>query len=296
MAIEPLEHRSAQNRICIGDALPSAKTTWVTAPDGLDARVVGPWVGRKIHHVDRLLDIFSVAMRKKWQRLAYVELFSGPGLSKDKVTGAWVEGSARRAIHRAFTDYVFVDMDPRATSALTARLRADGLASSPKNISVITGNCTDAISSVRRAIPPSSLSLAFVDPTTWQIQFDAIRRLVDGRRVDLLYTFHVGAMRRVGATPARGLDEFFGIADWRAALREPKERRAETLVRLYNEQLEPLGYQRTPMEYAVPVRNSKGVTMYVLVLFSRHPLGVKFWREAMAVNELGQRSLWDPTD
>jgi len=255
---------------------------------------VGPWVHRKVHHVDRLLDIFGVAMRGKWPARGYIELFAGPGLSYDRAAGSWVEGSARRAIGRHFTDYLFIDMDPRATAALTARLRSDGVDRlEDKNVTIITKNCNDAIGDIRRTIPSRALSLVFVDPTTWQVRFDSIAQLVTGRHVDLLYTFHVGAMRRVGRTPALALNEFFGTDRWRAALAEPKERRAEALVGLYNERLATLGYGITPFEYAVPVKNRRGVTIYLLVLFSRHPLGVKFWREAMSVNELGQRSLWD---
>lgn len=272
--------------------MPRAKTVWVTAPDGLDARVVGPWVNRKVHHVDRLLDIFTVAMRSKWRHLGYIELFAGPGLSQDKSSGTWVTGSARRAAERSFTHYAFVDMDERATAALTARLASDGLRSSSKEVTVITDNCNDSIDKVRRAIPAGALSLAFIDPTNWQVHFDAVRGLVDGRHTDLLYTFHVGAMRRVGVAPAPALDLFFGTADWRDALREPMEQRAESLVRLYNRQLMSLGYLETSGGHMVPVKNSKGVTMYVLVLFSRHELGVKFWREAMSIDESGQRSLW----
>lgn len=266
----------------------------MAGPDGLDARVVGPWVHRKVHHVDRLLEIFGTAMRPHWPRRGYVELFAGPGLSFDRASGQWVEGSARRAIGKHFTDCAFVDMDPRATAALTARLRLDGVgALESKNVTIRTANCNDVIGDLRQIIPAGALSLVFVDPTTWQVRWDSIARLVSGRHTDLLYTFHVGAMRRVGGTPAPELDAFFGTDAWRQALSRPPEEKAGALVRLYSDQLATLGYLPTAIEDSVPVKNSRGVTMYELVLFSRHPLGVKFWREAKAVNELGQRSLWD---
>jgi three-Cys-motif partner protein len=185
-------------------------------------------------------------------------------------------------------------MDPRATAALTQRLRNDGVdRMADKFVGVTTRDCNNAIDAIGNTVPRGALSLAFVDPTNWQVRFDSIAHLVDGRHTDLLYTFHIGAMRRVGSMPARPLNAFFGTDRWRAALARPIEQRAQALVELYNEQLAGLGYLPTSFEYAVPVKNSKGVTMYELILFSRHPLGVKFWREAMAVNELGQRTLWD---
>jgi three-Cys-motif partner protein len=247
-------------------------------------------VHRKVHHVDRLADIFGTAMKNRWARRAYVELFAGPGLSYDRTAHHFVEGSARRAIGRDFTDYVFVDVDRRATDALGERLRRDGVT---KPHTILTSDCNAAIPQIRAALPSKALSLVFVDPTNWQITFESIRNLVFDRRTDLLFTFQVGAMRRVGGVAAPALDAFFGTTAWRRALKEPRERRSRALVEIYNEQLQPLGYRDTPFEMAVPVKNSRGVTMYLLVLFSKHPLGVKFWGEAMSVDESGQRSLWE---
>lgn len=272
--------------------MPRVATEWVWAPDGLLARVVGPWVVRKTHHVDRFVDIFVTAMKGKWDGLGYVELFSGPGVSFDRVRREYLEGSPLRALRRDFTDYAFVDLDPLATGTLLKRIEVTP--PGPRRVLVKSGDCNDQVDAIRSAIPRRALTLAFVDPTNWQVRFDTIARLVDGRSTDLLFTFHVGAMRRMvktASTPA--LDAFFGTGAWRDTLTRPMADRTRALVDLYNEQLASLGYLRGAAANAVSVRNSREVTMYQLVLFSRHELGGKFWREAQRVNELGQRTLWE---
>lgn len=273
--------------------MPAKKTEWIGGPDDLDTRVVGPWVRRKIHHVDRLLDIFGTAMKSKWPHRGYVELFAGPGLSYDRGHKEFVVGSARRAIGRNFTHFAFVDRDPRAAYALKARLLRDGVG---KAFCVIPKDCNDAIDDIRAFVPPDALSLIFVDPTAFQVRMEAVLRLVDSRKTDLLVTFHVGAVRRIGGTGVRApaVDAFFGTSGWRTALREPRERRAQALINCYNGQLtDHAGYLPGAFDHSVAVRNSKGVTMYRLVLFSRHPLGTRFWRAAGSVDELGNSSLWD---
>jgi len=51
-----------------------------SASDGLPARVSGAWVLDKKVLVEKYLGIFTKGVAKKWSgKLAYVDLFSGPG-------------------------------------------------------------------------------------------------------------------------------------------------------------------------------------------------------------------------
>jgi three-Cys-motif partner protein len=271
--------------------VPAAKTDWVIGPDGVDTRVVGRWVLRKVHHVDRFADIFATAMRTKWPHRGYVELFAGPGLSRIRGANEFVIGSARRALGRDFTNYVFVDLDRRATRALEARLAADAVTTT---VDVLTGDCNLMVPNIRRLLPTDALTLVFVDPTAVQIEMTSLVQLANGRHMDLLVTFQVSALIRVGMSPSKAVDDFFGTPDWRSAVPGPRERLAERLVTYYNEQLtKRAGYLPGAFKNAVSVKNAKNRTIYELVLFSRHPLGNKFWAAAGEVDELGQGRLWD---
>lgn len=270
--------------------MPKTKPGYETAPDGLPARRVGRWVARKDHYVDKFATIFANGMKNKWPARGYIELFAGPGESFDRVRRVFVRGSAIRALDHNFTHHAFVDIDPIATTALRERIRARGReAIAP----VFQADCNAAVREIRAAIPPNALSLAFVDPTNWQVRLSTIEALVRDRPVDLLMTFHAGSMLRMEKLANADLDAFFGTDEWRRILEGPRRERVAALLALYNRQLQPFGYLPSSTD-RVAVRNRNNVAMYQLVVFSKNQRGIDFWRKAMAgVDESGQSSLWD---
>jgi three-Cys-motif partner protein len=270
--------------------MPTADTEYELAPDGLAARVVGPWVERKVYYVDRYAAIFANGMKKQWKRRAYVELFAGPGVSYDRGHRQFIDGSALRALGMAFTDWAFVDLDPVASSALDQRIANRGRSGQAK---VFKDDCNNVVPRLRAAIPADALTLAFIDPTNWQVKLSTIAALVENRHVDLLMTFHEGSMRRVGHLEDCNLDEFFGTGTWRDALTRPRHQRLDALLGLYNAKLGELNYLPS-FNLRVPVKNTKGVVMYDLVLFSRNERGIDFWQKAInGPNESGARGFWD---
>jgi three-Cys-motif partner protein len=267
------------------------RTDWVQGPDGLPARVVGPWVDDKVHYVDRYASIFATGMKNAWPRRGYLELFAGPGLSVVRGTDRLVDGSAIRALDREFTDYVYVDLDPVAVDALRQRIASRALGT--RRVEVLDPmDCNASVPSIRGLVPSGALTLAFIDPTNWQVRLDTVAALADHRRVDLLMTFHTGSMVRMGLVEDTSrLDAFFGTDAWRAALTRPRWEKARVLLETYNRQLEPLGYDPSCHQYAVPVLNSRGRAIYQLVLFTKNERGVEFWREA--IKRPLQETLWD---
>lgn len=264
------------------------KRPFVSAKDGLPARQVGPWVDRKSYYVDYYADMFATGM-KKWPRRSYVELFAGTGISWDYGHHTETTGSALRALRRAFTEYVYVDIDVVATAALAERVARVTLRPDQRHPTILTADCNDAIPAIREAID-GTICLAFIDPTNWQVRFESVAELVRDRRVDLLVTFHHGAMRRVRDVAA--LSAFFDTDEWRRLVRLPRPEVSGALVGLYNSQLGKLGYLDTH-SYVVPVRNRKNVVMYDLVVFTRDPRGVDFWKKTLsAPDEAGQRGFW----
>jgi three-Cys-motif partner protein len=179
----------------------------------------------KVHYGDRIATFVATGMHKLWGRRAYVELFSGPGVSFDRGHHRFIEGSALRALQRDFTDYIFVDLDPTAATALEERIAR--LAPPGRRTRVIQGDCNEVAGEVLDSIPRRALSLLFVDPSSWEVRFETIASLVADRRLDLLVTFHVGAMKRARWAQPASLDAFFGTPDWRApsTCRESSARR-----------------------------------------------------------------------
>jgi len=260
----------------------TARTEYRADQDGLVARAVGHWVVRKTHFVDRYVAIFTNAMKDKWKHRVYVELFAGPGRSYDKSTQEFSDGSALRALKANFTDYIFVDVDKRATDALKQRIDQIGHG---KAVQVITKDCNRAVDEVLALIPSRALTLTFVDPTNWQATFDTVSSLTRGKPMDLIVTFHYGSMKRAEKQSPASLTRFFGTTKWRDG------RGAAYWYQLYNQQLEPLGYLKDCHLRSETVRNSKNVPMYGLVLFTKNTLGLDFWNKARAIDENEQLPL-----
>jgi hypothetical protein len=109
----------------------------------------------------------------------------------------------------------------------------------------------------------------FVDPTAVQIEMKSLIQLVAGRHMDLLVTFQVSALIRVGMSPSKAVDDFFGTGAWRSVLPGPRERLVERLVTFYNEQLTELaGYLPGAFKNAVSVKNAKNRTLRACALLA----------------------------
>ncbi len=93
------------------------------ASDGEPAREVGAWSRDKLYYIERYLNAFCIAMRKKkWQRLVYADFLSGPGLCIEKDTNEEFEGSPLLALRRSeFSRLFFNDNDRDASAALARR-------------------------------------------------------------------------------------------------------------------------------------------------------------------------------
>jgi three-Cys-motif partner protein len=269
--------------------------TPVVASDGLPARPTGPWVRDKNYYLGRYLDIFTRGVGRKWAgKLAYIDLFSGPGRSIIRGTGEEVEGSPFVALNCSFGHYVFVDV-PEVLSTLRARLAGH---SKLPQITLIDGDCNAVIDRVRAASPANYLALAFIDPTGLQIEFRTIRELVHKRKVDLLMTIQFGMGIRMNLplyTQADGaaLSAFLGTNGWREDVEAggSASQIARRILNRYVQALRGLGYE-TVQDREIDIRSDQNnLLLYFMVLASRHPLGEKFWREATQIQASGQRRL-----
>ena len=93
------------------------------ASDHLPARPTGQWVQGKNYYLCRYLDIMTHGVVKKWEaKLAYVDLFAGPGRSIIRDTGEEVEGSPVLSLKYEFAKYIFVDK-PEVLSSLSKQCR-----------------------------------------------------------------------------------------------------------------------------------------------------------------------------
>ncbi len=251
----------------------------------------------KLHSLDKYrvhnhnVQIFSTAMRDKWPQRAYIGLYSGAGRARIEETGEIVETTAS-AVFRLpdpFTHYVFVDQDSQCTSALSKRIKA-----LPGNYApvILTGDVNALLPRIRAALPPFSrkrglLSYCFVDPFAADLRFATFRELGQ-LRVDFLIVLMLGWDARVNfrayledETNTR-IAELIDAPEWREEwLREASARRSRVipfLMRKFDEAMVRIGYQSASSADAFSVKvHQKGVLIYQLVYYSKHPLGKEFW-------------------
>lgn len=267
----------------------------VLASDGLPARLTGSWARDKKYYLERYLNVFTRGIGRKWSgKLAYIDLFSGPGRSVIRGTAEELEGSPFTALNCHFAKYVFVDV-PEVLATLKERLSGHAKSS---QISLVEGDCNTAIDSIRAASPANYLSIVFIDPTGLQIQFRTVQCLVENRKVDLLMTIQLGMAIRMnlplyiqgeGAT----LSAFLGNDGWREDVEAggSSSQIARRILNRYLEELRRLGYG-TVRDREIDIRSDQNnLLLYFMVLASRHPLGEKFWREATQILSTGQRNL-----
>jgi three-Cys-motif partner protein len=275
---------------------PAPDSELTVASDGLLARKVGAWAEEKLYYVDRYMSIFSRAMKDKWKRRVYIDLFSGPGRCVIQPDGREIAGSPLLALNAAypFTDIYFNDADPSVGAALQQRVHTIHRRPTITFDSATANAAANRAAAAMSLDEPSTLGLAFIDPTAFQISFDAIRQLTAGRRIDLVITLMTGYLKRFIAEPEfeTALDPFFGTRDWRSLvdLKLAGERITyRTLLDAYEERLKQLGYLHVNDD--ARMLNSKGSTIYHLVFASKHPRGEEFFRRISQKQFSGQQRL-----
>ncbi|MEX0750976.1 MAG: three-Cys-motif partner protein TcmP [Dehalococcoidia bacterium] len=265
--------------------------------DGLPVRDDGEWAEEKLYYIERYIQIFTTGMKSKWPRRVYIDLFTGPGRSRVRGTTQEFEGSPLRAAKAkyAFTNLFLNDADPAVTAALGARID-----DSPRGRTTITTmDCNNAaVLAGDKLFTPrnrtSTLGLAVIDPTAFQISFDAIKRMTGGRRIDLIITFMTGYLRRFIDQPsyAPQLDAFFGSGDWRRFVDVRAEGRRITfgaLLEFYKDRLRTIDYIH--VDDHVRILNTKSNPIYHLIFASKNPKGQEFFEKISRRQFTGQHRM-----
>lgn len=256
---------------------------------------IGWWAKKKYHFLENYLKIVSKAMKDKWPHRQYLDLFSGAGIARIKGTGELVMTSSLIAasVDNQFSFLHLCERDQENCIALESRLRRY----SPEcKFKIYQGDANDCIDQVMDGIPKRNcLAVAFVDPFGLHFDYETARKL-STRKVDLIVLLadNMDAMRNwkkyYESNPESNLDRFIGESGWRDAFNNsPTERLPEKFRLRYIEQLKKLGYQ---FFETTQVQNTSNRDIYTLLYATEHPLGLKFWDEARAIDEKGQRNLF----
>lgn len=257
-------------------------------PDGLSVRQSNPYAFDKLGLVYAYMDITGTAMRAKWLHRCYLDLQAGPG--KNQIGDRIVLGSPLIALTAKdpFSQFFLNELDAVDNKALRTRVEASPLAS---RVAIYQEDVNEVVDTMCGELPnggKSSLNVAFLDPEGLELHWSTVERLARVARMDLIINFSTGGIRRLidNSAYAPKLSAFFGTDEWAEIYaKNSRGRYMRGLVDLYLGRLQSFGYTVKTRESdsvsEVSFKNSKNVEVYWLVYASKHPLGDRFWNEAI---------------
>jgi three-Cys-motif partner protein len=200
-------------------------------PDGLPYNDVGLWTEEKHRLVAYYSAQFSGAMKGKFQKRVYIELYAGAGYSRIRDTDRIIPGSPINALtlKEPFDKYIFCEENAQKRVALEKRVWRHARPST--DVTFVPGDCDAHVAEIVAAIPRHSktnkvLTLCFVDPNDIGIKFTTLRALGATRMMDFivllaLYMDALRAEQHYVRNPSK-INELLGTELWQERWRKKR--------------------------------------------------------------------------
>jgi three-Cys-motif partner protein len=275
--------------------------------DDLSLPTVGSWAQTKHAKVRYYSELFSKSMKNRWDCRVYLDLFAGAGKARVKATGKVIPGSPLLAlsVDDPFDKYVFCEQDESNISAL--RERVDRHFPSHQ-VEYFHGDSNEKVEEVLSLFPQFSaahkgLTLCFVDPFKMaQLQFATLARIAEALYVDFLILIptYMDIHRNESTYLKLGcptLDLLLGGTDWRERWPDPDNASRDFglfVADEFGKKMQEIGFLYKGLGDLELVRmiGDRNQPLYHLAFFSKHELGLRFWRETRR-NTNNQLSLLD---
>jgi len=252
------------------------------AEDGLPFRCTGPWSREKLEVFTVYIDIFARAMKGKWPKLVYIDLFSGPGKCFDHENEVFFDASPLIAakLQFYFDKLIFVEKNEKTLGYLKERVK--GL----KNVEFVLGDCNEKIDSIIEKISMNSLCFFFADQTGLQFKFQTLKKILSSNKgkndVIELLPHEMAIKRNLKKWKSDGkskiLDDFLGVENSISKIKNYQD--LENLYMKSIKDIDPSNrYQMFSSSKAF--RSSNNVPLYHLFLISSHSLTKKFFQQSL---------------
>lgn len=269
--------------------------------DGLITPEIGSWGEEKYSLVAFYASLFAKSMRKKWDCLVYIDLFSGAGRSRIRGTTRIVNASPLvvLGLQDKFHRYIFCEKESGKLNALRERITREYPSIDAR---FIEGDANKTSLNIIQEMPSYGtghkvLAFCFADPFGMKnLRFDTIRTLAS-RYMDFLvlipsgmqaHRFESNLVKPDNPTAA----EFLGRPEWRTEWKSAQEKGMSFerfIVDQFGKAMEALDYLSPSFEDTKLVRSDeKNLLLYRLVLYSRHRLGKEFWQQAKRYSQAQQ--------
>lgn len=254
--------------------------------DGLIIPEIGEWGLLKYNLVGAYCNIFTSAMRNKWERLVYIDLFAGAGYAKIKNDNRIVQTSSLIAMNipYSFTDYIVSEYEEAKIEALKARIEKQHPG---KRVSYYQGDTNKNIGLIAEEIRQISeqyktLCFCFVDPYSLNLHFNTIKTVANFN-IDflILLAIHMDFNRNVPAyfnDSNKKVELFTDNKNWRNDLEKSPDKQniINFLSSQYDKNMLNLGYQ-PPVDKQKIASGQQNIPKYHLAFYSRHQLGNSFF-------------------
>jgi three-Cys-motif partner protein len=249
------------------------------------------WSQVKHEIVEAYLGQYTTILTKQSfvKRLVYVDAFAGTGYAENIDTGQIVPGSATRAmlVQPPFTEIHLIEQRPERIESLRQHVSDLG----DQRVTIHQGDATEVLKSTvlpRCRFKDFARALVFLDPYGLSVPWTLLSEIGHMQSVEIFFNFMVvGANRnvlwrdlaRVKETQKFLMDRVWGDRTWESVLYErgevdlfgdttPVKLSNEKVVEAYRQRLKTDGgFPFVPKP--IPVRNSKGATLYYL-FFASH--------------------------
>jgi three-Cys-motif partner protein len=261
---------------------------------------LGPWTQDKFDLVRLYCQLFSEAMKKKWSKRVYLDLYAGSGLCKIRGRNEILLGSPLIAlsVDTPFSRYILCESAPERFAALKTRVQAKF---AKHDVRLFPGEFQHHLDDICSCIPGDSLALCFVDPFDCDFEITHLRSISQcARGMDFLclLALQMDAKRAIQhyLQPNSKIDRMLGNTTWRERWErrpDPHEDLAKFLAREFAKSMMAMGYLETPLHQMRPIKTyDKNVPLYYLAMFSKHQAAFKLWAQVLKYST-PQRMLFD---
>lgn len=264
------------------------------ANENLDT--VGYWTELKLSILRDYSNAYAQILGKQQaiRHYAYIDGFAGAGSHISKLSGKTIEGSPSVAlgVQPPFSHYHFIDLDGKRANML--RQLSDGR----QDVTVYEGDCNDVL--IHKVFPKCRFedyrrALCLLDPYHLSPSWQVVQTAGQMRSVEIFLNFmimdaNMNVLKRnreqVHESQAARMTTFWGDESWLDAgyTKQPglfgdmEEKEANTAIAAaYQKRLRDVaGFKFVPDP--IPMRNSKGATIYYLFFASHNETGYRIAR------------------
>jgi len=182
----------------------------------------GLWTVQKLDAVEKYLQFYTTALKRKAFKLCYIDAFSGSG-NVTLRNGLVIDGSALRALKYPFDVYYFFEKNENYFKALSDKIKTSYLEMLPK-IKIVNGDCNDLLQNIDKKswIGEGWRGVIFLDPFAMELSWSCLEKISKTQAFDVWYLFPLSAVNRnlpksgeIHQSNENILTKVFGSDDWK---------------------------------------------------------------------------------